>query len=104
VLTGSARVTQDDLRTAVPFLDAVQPVASGDGQLTLRGTATLLGVTASVDATVGAVGGQLVVHPDVPFGSLASVTVFSSPHVQVQAVSATTTADGFAVAARARLK
>src|SRR6516165_6379724 len=30
VLTGSARVTQDDLRTAVPFLDAVQPVASGD--------------------------------------------------------------------------
>jgi hypothetical protein len=102
-LTGSARVTEADLRAAVPFLDAVQPVASGNGQLILRGTATLLGVTASVDATVGAYNGQLVVQPNVPFGALATVTVFSNPQVRVQGVSASGTAGGFAVAAQAKL-
>ena len=51
-LTGGALVTEADLRAAVPFLDGVQPVASGNGNLTLRGTATVFGVTASVDATV----------------------------------------------------
>src|SRR5581483_3426060 len=75
-LTGTATVTQQDLRAAVPFLDSVEPVASGNGQLTLRGTATLLGVTASVDATVAARNGKLVVAPDIPFGGLATVTVF----------------------------
>src|SRR5437764_9050725 len=51
-VTGRARVTEADLRAAVPFLDAVRPVASGGGGLTLRGTATLLGVTGTVYATV----------------------------------------------------
>ena len=53
ILSGSALVTQSDLRTALPVLDSVTPVASAQGTLTLRGTATLFGVTASVDATVG---------------------------------------------------
>ena len=43
-LTASARVTQADLRAAVPFLENVVPVASGGGQLTLRGTANVLGL------------------------------------------------------------
>jgi len=103
-LTGSARVTEDDLRAAVPFLDAVQPVASGDGQLTLRGTATVLGVTASVDATVAARDGKLIIAPDVPFGGLAAVTVFSDPHLEVQGVGARTTPGGFAVTATGRLR
>jgi hypothetical protein len=103
VLTGSARVTENDLRAAVPFLQSVQPIASGNGQLTLRGTATLLGVTATVDATVGAQDGKLVVQPDVPFGALATVTVFGDPHIQVQGVSARQTPDGFSVSAQARL-
>src|SRR5690349_566448 len=34
-LTGTARVSEADLRAAIPFLDNVQPVASGDGRLTL---------------------------------------------------------------------
>ncbi len=102
-LTGSATVTEADLRAAVPFLDAVQPVASSDGRLVMRGTATLLGVTASVDATVAAVNGALVVQPDVPFGSLATVTVFSDPHLQVHSVSAAAAPGGFTVVARGRL-
>jgi hypothetical protein len=103
-LTGSASVTESDLRTAVPFLDNVQPVASGGGQLTLRGTATLFGVTASVDATVAAQGGKLVVAPDIPLGGLATVTVFSDPHLQVQGVAAAGTTGGFSVSAQARLR
>jgi hypothetical protein len=102
-LTGSAQVTEADLRSAVPFLDGVQPIASSGGQLTLRGTATLLGVTASVDATVGAQDGKLVVQPNLPFGGLATVTVFSNPHVQVQGVGASVTPGGFSVSARAML-
>ncbi len=103
-LVGKATVTEADLRAAVPFLDSVQPVASDNGQLTLRGTATLLGVTATVDATVGPQDGHLVLTPDVPFGALATVTVFSNPHVEVQSVSASSVPGGFSVTARARVR
>jgi hypothetical protein len=102
-LTGSGRVTEADLRTSVPFLEDVHPIASGDGRLTLRGTAKILGLSATIDATVAAQNGDLVVAPDVPLGALATVTVFSDPHVYVEDVSATSTADGFAVTAHARL-
>lgn len=104
VLTGSARVTESDLRQAIPVIDGVQPVAATGGQLTLRGTATLFGVTVSVDATVAPVNGALVVQPDVPFGGLATITVFSNPHVEVQGLTASSTPDGFSVTARARLR
>jgi hypothetical protein len=102
-LVGSARVTEADLRSAVPFLGGVQPIASGNGQLTLRGTVTLLGVSASVDTTVAAQGGKLIVQPDVPLGGLATLTLFSNPHVQVQSVSASPAPGGFSVSARARV-
>ena len=103
-LTGSASVTEGDLRTAVPFLDSVQPVALADGQLTLRGTATLFGVTATADATVAASDGGLVIAPNVPLGGLATVTVFSNPHVQVQGLSARSAPHGFSVTAVGRLR
>jgi hypothetical protein len=102
-LTATASVTRSDLRAAIPFLDSVQPVASAGGQLTVRGTATLFGVTASVEATVATSTGRLVVTPDVPFGGLATITLFSDPHVRVQSVSATPAPDGFTVSARASL-
>jgi hypothetical protein len=103
-LTGSALVTEDDLRAAVPFLDGVQPIASGDGRLTLRGTATVLGVTASVDATLAVEDGRLIVQPEVPFGGLATVTVFSDPHLEVQEVGATSAGGGFSVTASGRVR
>ena len=102
-LTGTAHVTEADVRTALPVLQSVTPVASGDGKLTVRGTATLFGVSATVDATVGAQDGKLVVVPDVPFGGLATITVFSDPHVAVQSLGASSTPSGFIVRATARL-
>jgi hypothetical protein len=102
-LSGTARVSEADLRAAVPVLESVVPVASGGGQLTLRGTASLFGVTASVDATLHAQDGALVVTPDVPFGGFATISVFSNPRVYVDGVAATPLPGGFAVSASATL-
>ena len=103
-LVGTATIRQADLRAAVPFLDNVQPVASADGRLVLRGMASLLGLTTRVDVTAAAQNGNLVVAPDVPFGGLATITLFSSPHVEVQSVAAATVAGGFSLEARARVR
>jgi len=103
-LTGSATVTETDLRSAVFFLDNVEPIASEGGRLTLRGTASFLGLTATVDATVAAEDGALVVAPNVPFGGIATLTLFSDPHLQVQSVSAANVPGGFRVTARAKVQ
>jgi hypothetical protein len=103
-VTASADVTESDLRGAVPVLQSVVPVASGGGQLTLRGTATVFGVTAVVDATARAQNGQIVVTPDVPFGGFATLTVFSNPAVDVQGVGASPTTDGFRASAVGRIR
>jgi hypothetical protein len=103
ILTGSADVTEADLRTALPILQSVTPVTSGQGQLVLRGTATLFGVTATVDATVSAQNGDVIVAPNLPFGGLAAIRVFSNPHVAVDTVAASPTPSGFAVSATGRL-
>jgi hypothetical protein len=103
-LTGSASIAESDLRTAVPFLTSLTPVASADGRLTLRGTATLLGISAAVDATVSAQDGKLVITPDVPLGGLATITVFSDPHIKVQGVSAAPVSGGFEVRGTAVLR
>lgn len=103
-LIGTAIITQGDLRSAVPFIDNVQPVASADGQLVLRGTATLLGLNASVDVIVAAQNGALVVAPNVPFGGLATITLFNDPNVRVQSVAASPVPGGFEILARAQVQ
>ena len=105
VLSGSAQVTEADLRAALPILQSVTPVASGDGRLTLRGTATVLGVSATIDATVTPRNGALVVAPDVPLGGLATITAFEDPHIDVESVGASNASSGaFSVSARGRLR
>ena len=102
-LTGTATVMESDLRSAVPFLDNVTPVESSEGQLVLRGTASLFGLSASIDAVVAARDGALVVAPDVPFGGIATITLFANPSVQVQSVSAATAPGGFKLLALANV-
>jgi hypothetical protein len=96
-LTAGATVTDADLHAALPILQSVAPVASAGGQLTLQGTASLFGVTATVQAVVHAAGGRLVVTPNVPLGGFATITVFSNPHVAVQSVGASPVAGGFSL-------
>ena len=82
-----------------PGLD-VQPVASGGGRLLLRARAGFLGVGVTVDALLGARNGALVVEPEVPFGALATLTVFADPRVSMQGVGAAPAADGYTFTAR----
>jgi len=103
-IVGEGTVREADLRGAVPFLRSVMPVTSSDGTLVLRGTASVLGlIGGSVDATVRARDGALVVSPDVPLGGLATVTVFSAPGVRVTGVSARTVPGGFVARLTGRL-
>jgi hypothetical protein len=104
-LTASASVAEADLRSAIPFLQSVTPVASGNGELTVQGTGSIGGFSGSIDATVEAQNGKLVLVPQIPLvGGLLTFTLFNDPHVAVQAVGATPTATGFDVSARAVLR
>jgi hypothetical protein len=103
-LAGSATITEGDLRTSIPVLDGVEPVASSNGELTLRGTATVFGLTATADATVRPENGNLVVTPDILLGGLATITLFSNPHIAVDGVAASPLPGGFALTARGRLR
>lgn len=103
ILSASATITEADLRSALPFLDSVTPVASSGGRLTLQGTATVLGVTATIDVNVGPRDGALVAAPDIPFGGFATVTLFSNPHIAVRSIAAAPAPEGFEVTALARL-
>jgi hypothetical protein len=88
----------------LPILSSVTPVASGAGALVLRGTATLFGLSATVNATVSAPDGKLVVVPDLPFGGLATVTLFSDRRIRVTGVSASAAPGGFIVRGTAVLR
>jgi hypothetical protein len=101
-LIATARVEESDLRSVLPILSSVTPVASADGQLTLRGTSTLLPF--SVDFTVSADHGDLVAAPDVPFGALATLTLFHNPQIAVQSVNAAAVPGGFTVQAIGTLR
>ncbi len=100
-LTGSAVVTQSDLRSALGgSVQGLAPVASGNGQLVFQGT--VLGFTA--DATLRAQNGALVISPDVPLLNLITLTVFRDPRVYVEGVGASSAPGGFALEGRARLR
>jgi hypothetical protein len=93
-LTGSAAVTEPDLRAALPPSFDVRPVASGDGAMVLEGSAVVLGRRLSARAVVAARDGKLVIAPEIPFGGLLSLTLFSDPRVAVTDVSARPAAGG----------
>jgi hypothetical protein len=100
-LTGSARVTQGDLSSALGgSIQGLQPVASDNGELVFRGT--VLGITA--DATLRPQNGALVISPDVPLLNLLTLTVFKDPHVYIEGVGASALPGGFAFQGRARLR
>lgn len=104
LLSATATITEPDLRASFPILDGVRPVDSSGGQLTLQGTATVLGVTAAINVTVRPQDGALVASPAVPFGGFATITVFSNPAIAVQGVSASPAPGGFALSAVGRLR
>lgn len=102
-MVGKANLDIADLRAALPFMQSLTPVHDSGGQLVLRGTASVLGVQASVDAVVAARDGKLVVAPAGLLGAFATLTVYDDPHVYVESVTATTVAGGLRFVAKGRV-
>jgi hypothetical protein len=103
-LIATARVTDADLRAALPIVRSVTPVAGGDGGLTLRGTADVLGQAVTADFSVRVLDGRIVVSPDLPLGGIATLTAFSDPGVRVTGVTAARAPGGFTVRATGTLR
>lgn len=104
-LQGQADLAESDLRAALPPGLAVQPVASGGGRLVLRAQASVLGLGIGVDALLSASDGALVIAPvGIPFGALATLTVFSDPRVVIEGVGARLSPGGYVLTAQARLR
>jgi hypothetical protein len=102
-LAGRAEMTESAISAALPPTTGLRPVASGGGELVLSASAGLLGVGASIRARLFARDGALVIAPEIPFGRLASLTVFRDPRIEVTGVGAQETPQGYALTATARL-
>jgi hypothetical protein len=87
-LTGGARMTDADVRGALPKGFDVQLLSSDRGEVRVRAGGGPFGVGASVDVVAGASRGKLVAHPlGSPLPGL-QLTLFSAPHVYVDGVGA----------------
>lgn len=93
-MVGVARLELADLRDALPIVRSLEPVRESGGQLVLRGTASVFGVSAAVDVVVAARDGKLVVAPAGLLGAFATVTLYDDPQIRVRSVRATTVPGG----------
>lgn len=83
----SATMTQAQLQRAMPSGISVQPTASGEGEIEARASGGLFGLQASLNVLVRASEGNLIAEPrGLPFGGIATVTLFSDPHLKVESV------------------
>lgn len=98
-VVGRATLSRADLERALPGSLSVRPVSSGGTELVLRATTG----AASVDFTLSASNGRLVVRPEIPLGGVLALTVFSDARVQVESISARPQGDGWGITARARV-
>jgi hypothetical protein len=104
-LTASAATTQAQLRASLPPGLDVQPIASGNGELLLRASASLFGVGLAANAALEARDGRLIVQPvGIPFGSLVTLTVFADQRIEVQGVGASPASGGYVLNAQAKLR
>lgn len=102
-LVGAGELELRDLQAALPIVRSLTPVHQPGGQLVLRGTASVLGVSATVDLVVAASDGRLVVAPTGLFGAFATVTLFNDPQIRVQSVTASEVPGGVRFVARGRV-
>lgn len=103
-LVGEAHLELRDLQSALPIVSSLTPVHTADGALVLRGTATVLGVSASVDVVVEARDGKVVVAPAGLFAAFATITLFDDPQIDVQSVTAGSVPGGVRFVARGRIR
>jgi hypothetical protein len=87
-LSAEAQITGAAVAAALPAGLAVQLVSSSRGEVEVTAGGGLFGLRASVSALAGASEGRLIVRPLGSRLSGVQLTLFSDPHVQVEAVGA----------------
>jgi pSer/pThr/pTyr-binding forkhead associated (FHA) protein len=104
-LVGHAELSQQELSAALPgFLD-LRPVSASQEGIVVQVSASVLGQRLTVHARLLAERGHVLVRPEgIPFGSLASVSVFDDPRVYVESLGAELRGEQYFLTARARLK
>lgn len=103
-LEGRALLDPDALAAALPPQVGFRPVGSDDGSLVLEATAGLFGLSATVRARLSARDGALIIAPEGGLlGGLATLTVFRDSRVDVTAIGARETPEGYRLQAGGRL-
>lgn len=104
-LLGQAELTQAELSAALPSYVKLRPVSASTAGIVVSASAALLGLHLDVHLRVLAKGGRVVVRPEgVPFGSLATITVFADPRIYVESLGAELHGERYLLSARARLR
>jgi len=103
-LLGEAELSQHALSAALPSFLGLRPVSASAAGIVVQVSASVLGARATVRLVVRADAGRIVVRPEgLPFGSLATITVFADPRIYVESVGAELRGERYLVTARARL-
>jgi hypothetical protein len=106
-LTAQADASASDVGAALPAGMAVALVRSEGGNVEVRASGGLFGVSASIDAVAGPQEGRLVAHPAALLLSGFQLTLFADPRVYVEGVAASPLvgeAGGYELQMRARLR
>jgi FHA domain-containing protein len=105
ILIGQARLTQHDLSAALPTFLNLRPVSASANGIVLQVLASILGQRVAVHIGVLADAGRVVVRPEgIPFGSLATITVFDDPRTYVESLGAELRGEEYLLTVRARLR
>lgn len=104
-LAGSARITQREITDALPDFVGIRPLSAGQNGIVLRASATVLGQQVRIRLRILADQGRVVVRPEgLPFGSLATITVFKDSRVYVKSLGARLRGNQYTLTAAAALK
>jgi hypothetical protein len=102
LLAAEAEMTQADVRAALPPGLSVRLLSSGGGNVKVKASGGLFGLSASVDAVAGPSEGRLIARPlGFLFGGVR-LMLFADPHVQVEGVGANALSAAAAAAATRR--
>ncbi len=100
-LVGSAAITPAEIQAALPAGISLTTVGSSSHMLVVSASLNVLGHTLSASALLEAVGGKMVLVPNVPL--LPSFTLFSSPQVAIDSLELNTEKGIYVFSARGHL-
>jgi hypothetical protein len=88
-LTARGSIAAAEVHATLPGGFQVQGLSAGSGQPEVGVSGEVLGVSISGHAVIRAKEGKIVAEPaGIPFASLATITLFSDPRIEIESVSA----------------